>query len=259
MWFFILLLFDLLSLLPRFTSSPNITSPPQNTSALVGTTGVTFNCSGFGDELHWTHDGSTINETIKEEHQISIVHHNVSDDMVSSSLYINATIENADVVPGIAIACIIASIIATNTTIENENAYLYVRLISPVRELALYIDDVTVPYVNWTMPSVIATTIQPNDVRYIVNLTLAMEDRNITSTARDIDDTYYQFTDITVLNCTVYNATVTAYDNTYQSHTSDSATIREESMIDNCKCLHVTSYSTHFIIIILFRYQSLNK
>ena len=249
LWFFILLL-------PRFTSSANITSPPQDAYALINTTGVTFNCSGFGDLLGWTYDGSTIDDAIKEEHQISIVHHHVSHGMVSSSLYINATLANADAVhSGVAITCQI--ITTSNADIKSKNAFFYVRLISPVRELALYVDDVTEPHVNWTIPLVIEDNIEPTNIRYIVNLML--EDKNITSTASDINDTYYQFTDMTVLNCTVYNATVTAYDNIYQSHTSDNATIKEESMIDNCKYMRFTSYSTHFIIIIIiFRYQSLN-
>ena len=75
-----------------------------------------------------------------------------------------------------------------------------------MRDLSLSVDDV--PYVTWTIPSVIATDISVSGIRYTVTL----EGGNITSTVDDIDDTYYQFTDITVLNCTVYTATVTAYN-----------------------------------------------
>ena len=49
---------------------------------------------GEGDLLRWTYDGTTVDEQIAQQYQISIVHHNVSDGMVSSSLYISATIEN---------------------------------------------------------------------------------------------------------------------------------------------------------------------
>ena len=93
-----------------------------------------------------------------------------------------------------------------------------------MRDLSLSIDDV--PYVTWTIPSVIATDISVSDIRYTVTL----EGGNITSTVNDIDDTYYQFTNITVLNCTVYAATVTAYDvkhsknDFYQSNDASVAT-----------------------------------
>ena len=115
--------------------------------------------------------------------------------MVSSSLYINATVD-----------VLLTCRIATSDSVCDAGAYLYVIRISPVRDLSLSIHDV--PYVTWTIPSVIAPDIPVSDIRYTVTL----EGGNITSTVNDIDDTYYQFTDITVLNCTVYTATVTAYD-----------------------------------------------
>ena len=187
----------------------DITSPPQDVTILLGKTAV-FNCTGKGGQLQWTREGHTITEIIQQQYQISIVHHNVSDGMVSSSLYINATIENH----GVTIACIV-----TLPGFDSAGGDLNVRHISPVRDLSLSIDDV--PYVTWTIPSVIAPDISVSDIRYTVTL----EGGNITSTVDDIDDTYYQFTDITVLNCTVYTATVTAYDVNYNNwyYSSDSA------------------------------------
>ena len=182
-----------------------ITSPPQDVTILLGSTAV-FNCTGEGGQLQWTHEGHTITEVIRQQYQISIVHHNVSDGMVSSSLYINAAIDN----DGVTIACIV-----TLPGFDSAGGDLNVKRISPVRDLSLSIDDV--PYVTWTIPSVIAPDIPVSDIRYTVTL----EGGNITSTVNDIDDTYYQFTDITVLNCTVYNATVTAYDVNNQVYSSD--------------------------------------
>ena len=64
---------------------------------------------------------------------------------------------------------------------------------------------------------------------------MTLEGGNITSTINDIDDTYYQFTDITVLNCTVYTATVTAYDvNNRDVYQSDIA-MAEDSIVDPSK------------------------
>ena len=184
---------------------------------LLGSTAV-FNCTGEGDLLQWTYDSTTVDE------QISIVHHNVSDGMVSSSLYINATVDN----DGVTIACIVL-----DPGLDSAGAVLIVRRISPVENLSLSIDDV--PYVTWTIPSVIAPDIPDSDIRYTVTL----EGGNITSTVNDIDDTYYQFTDITVLNCTVYTATVTAYDDTHHSYGSDSAT---DSIVDTSKDLMTNAY-----------------
>ena len=187
-----------------------ITSPPQNVAILFGNTAV-FNCTGEGDLLQWTYDGTTVDGQIAQQYQISIVHHNVSDGMVASSLYITATIDN----DGANIGCRI--ITYSPFLIVSAGAYLTVIRISPVRDLSLSIDDV--PYVTWTIPSVIATDIPVSDIRYTVTL----EGGNITSTVNDIDDTYYKFTDITVLNCTVYIATVTAYDVKNHGYSSDSA------------------------------------
>ena len=153
-----------------------ITSPPQNVAILFGNTAV-FNCTGEGNLLQWTYDGTTVDGQIAQQYQISIAHHNVSDGVVSSSLYINATIEN----DGAAIGCTILSL--TPFDIVSTGAVLTVRHISPVRDLSLSIDDV--PYVTWIIPSVIATDISVSNIRYTVTL----EGGNITSTVNDIDDT----------------------------------------------------------------------
>ena len=187
-----------------------ITSPPQDATTLFGDTAV-FNCTGEGDLLQWTYDGTTVDGQIAQQYQISIVHHNVSDGMVSSSLYINATIENDKR----AIGCRVITYSSSN--INSKGAVLYVIRISPVRDLSLSIDDV--PYVTWTIPSVIAPDIPVSDIRY----TVTIEGGNITSPVDDIDDTYYQFTDTTVLNCTVYTATVTAYVKNRDMHRSGAA------------------------------------
>ena len=202
-----------------------ITGPPQDVAILFGNTAV-FNCTGEGDLLQWTYDSDAVDGQIAQQRQISIVHHNVPDGMVSSSLYINATIEN----DGVTIGCII--ITYSPFDIVSAGAYLTVRRIGPVRDLSLSIDDV--PYVAWTKPSVIAPDISVSDIRYTVTL----EGGNITSTFNDIDDTYYQFTDITVLNCTVYTATVTAYDVNNKVYSSESA------MADNITWINYNGKNT---------------
>ena len=200
------------------TLSAVITSPPQDVTILLYNIAV-FNCTGVGDQLLWTHDGNSIDKRAKQQYQISIVDHNASDGMVSSSLYINATIEN----DGVIIGC---NVLAHD--LVSAGADLTVRRISPVENLSLSIDDI--PYATWTMPSVIATDIPVSNIRYMMTL----KGGNITSTANDIDDTYYQFTDITVLNCTIYTATVTAYDVNNQVYSSDTA-MAEDSIADTSK------------------------
>ena len=215
-----------------------ITSPPQDATTLVGDTAV-FNCTGEGDLLQWTYDGTTVDEQIAQQYQISIVHHNVSDGMVSSSLYINATLDNDETIAG----CRIATMSLLD--IVSIGACLHVRRISPVRDLSLSIDDV--PYVTWTIPSVIATDISVSDIRYTVKL----EGGNITITVNDIDDTYYQFTDITVLNCTVYTATVTAYD-VNQMYSSETAMMENSTSVDTSKSI------IHYNVIIIISDTSLS-
>ena len=183
--------------------APTITSPPQDAIILFGDTAV-FNCTGEGDLLSWT---TTVDGQRRQIH-VSIADHSVPDDMVSSSLHINATID-------VVISCRI--ITYSPFGIVSAGAVLTVRLISPVENLSLSIDDV--PYVTWTIPSVIAPDISVSDIRYTVTL----EGGNITSPVDDIDDTYYQFTNITVLNCTVYTATVTAYVKNRDMHRSGAA------------------------------------
>ena len=189
---------------------------PRDVTALVDSTAV-FGCSAKEyDLLQWTYEGLKVTERIKQQYQIYIVNHNISDDMLSSSLYITATLDN----DRRAIGCRLISYFPFK--IISIGAHLHVRRIGPVRNLLSPIDIDDVPYnVTWTIPSVIATDTPVSNIRY----TVTIEGGNITSTVSDIDDTYYQFTDITVLNCTVYTAIVTAYDVTHQSHTSDIATV----------------------------------
>ena len=115
----------LLHILLRYTGGATITSPPQDATTLFGDTAV-FNCAGEGDLLQWTYDSTTVDEQIAQQRQISIVHHNASDGMVSSSLYINATIEN----DGQHIGCVVVS--NTPFGVVSEGAILTVTRISTV-------------------------------------------------------------------------------------------------------------------------------
>ena len=200
------------------TGTAVITVPPRDAIVLFNHVAV-FNCTGKGDRLEWTYDGSRIHMDERIAQGLIYI---VSDGMVSSSLSINATIED----DGANIGCHVLN--STSNSLVSAGAVLTVRRISPVRDLSLSIDDV--PYVTWTKP-VIATDIPDRSIRYTVTL----EGGNITSTVNDIDDTYYQFTDITVLNCTVYTATVTAYDvNNRDVYRSDAA-MADNYTIDTSK------------------------
>ena len=195
------------------TGTAVITVPPRDATVLFNHVAV-FNCTGKGDGFEWTYDGHRIH--MDERITLGLIYVAIADDemnMFSLSLYINATIED----DGANIGCNILNF--TSNSHVSAGAVLTVVHISPVRDLSLSIDDV--PYVTWTIPSVIAPDIPVSDIRYTVTL----EGGNITSTVNDIDDTYYQFTDITVLNCTVYTATVTAFDvNNQDVYRSDAAT-----------------------------------
>ena len=69
-------------------TSANITVSPQDGTA-YDTAVCVFNCTGEGDTLKRTYyKGKYVNEETPLRQQISIVHHNVSDDMVSSSLHV---------------------------------------------------------------------------------------------------------------------------------------------------------------------------
>ena len=64
-------------------TSANITVSPQDGTA-YDTAVCVFNCTGEGDTLKRTYyNGKYVNEETPLRQQISIVHHNASDDMVS--------------------------------------------------------------------------------------------------------------------------------------------------------------------------------
>ena len=93
---------------------------------------------GNGTQLWWLSSSDknvVIDEQIAQQYQVSIVNHNVSDGMVSSSLYINATVD-------VLLTCRVAS----SDSVCDAGVHLYVIHISPVRDLSLSIDDV--PYVT---------------------------------------------------------------------------------------------------------------
>ena len=211
------------------TGTAVITVPPQDAIVLFNHLAV-FNCTGKGDRLEWTYDGSRIH---MDERIVQGPIDNVSDGMVSSSLSINATIEN----DGANIGCHVLNSTSNSLDLASAGAVLTVRRISPVRDLSLSIDDV--PYVTWTIPSVIATDIPDRSIRYNVTL----EGGNITSTVNGIDNTYYQFTDITVLNCTVYTANVNAYDvNNQDVYRSDAATADNYTIDTSKNILCISSW-----------------
>ena len=76
-----------------------ITSPTEDSTTLIGNgaifncSGAIFNCSGEGTILQWTYNGNTVTDQIKKYREIHIVKHNVSENMLSSTLYINATLD----------------------------------------------------------------------------------------------------------------------------------------------------------------------
>ena len=115
--------------------------------------------------------------------------------------YINATLDNDH--------SFIGCTIVTFSPIDYADgiAILSIRRISQVRNISLYIGD-TPPYVTWIVPLVIASDIPPTNIEYIVIL----EGGDVNNTVKDIDKTYHNFTNVLALNCTIYTATVVAYD-----------------------------------------------
>ena len=185
----------------------NITSPPQDATTLFGDTAV-FNCAGEGDLLQWTRDGDTVDGQIAQERQISIVHHNVSNGMVSSSLYINATIEN----DGQSIGCVVVS--NTPFGVVSEGAILTVIRISTV---LLPSTMLAVPSGNnsnsdnnnvtgtleimWCPPSIVSPDI--GTLQYDTTIQTGNTSTTITTT-----DTYILYN---IQYCVLYNITITAF------------------------------------------------
>ena len=199
-----------------------ITSPPQDTTTLFGDTAV-FSCTGEGDLLHWTYDGTDVDEHIKQQYQISIVHHNVSGGMVSSSLYINATIEN----DGQSIGCSVVSF--SPGGLDNEGAILTVIRISTVLLPSAMLtapsgnngnsdnNNVTVMLeIMWCPPS----TISPDIGTLQYNTTIQTDN---TSTTNITTDTYIILYNIQY--CVLYNITIIAFgtDNSEKKATHLSA------------------------------------
>ena len=194
----------LLYILLRYTGGATITSPPQDATTLFGDTAV-FNCAGEGDLLQWTRDGDTVDEQIAQQYQISIVHHNVSDGMVSSSLYINATIEN----DGQSIGCNVVSTMPIDTV--NEGAILTVTRISTVLSPSAMLaapsgnddnNNVTgMLEIMWNPPS----TISPDIGTLQYDTTIQTGN---TSTTNTTTDTYILYN---IQYCVLYNITITAF------------------------------------------------
>ena len=66
-------------------------------------TPVNFTCEGIGKKLHWTVEGHLLNDTIKQDREISVTTNNISVDMWSSVLAIRALPIN----DGIIVGCVV--------------------------------------------------------------------------------------------------------------------------------------------------------
>ena len=197
----------LLHILLRYTGGANITSPPQDATILFGDTAV-FNCAGEGDVLQWTYDGTTVDGQVAQQRQISIVDHNVSDGMVSSSLYINATIEN----DGQSIGCVVVS--NTPFGVVSEGAILTVIRISTVLLPSAMLavpsgnngngdnNNVTgMLEIMWYPPSIVSPDI--GTLQYDTTIQTGNTSTTITTT-----DTYILYN---IQYCVLYNITITAF------------------------------------------------
>ena len=67
----------------------NITKAPSSISVPLYTL-ANFTCEGIGNVLHWTFEGHSLNDTIKETREISVTTNNASVDVWSSVLTIRA-------------------------------------------------------------------------------------------------------------------------------------------------------------------------
>ena len=187
-----------------------ITSPPQDAATLFGDTAV-FNCTGEGDLLQWTYDGTDVDGQIAQERQISIVHRNASDGMVSSSLYINATVEN----DGVDIGCIIVNFSHMFSPGDSEGGMLTVIRISTVLLPSAMLavpsgnngngdnNNVTgiMLEITWCPPS----TISPDIGTLQYDTTIQTDN---TSTTITTTDTYILYN---IQYCVLYNITITAF------------------------------------------------
>ena len=181
-----------------------IISPPQDATTLFGDTAV-FNCTGEGDLLQWTHDGTDVDEQIAQQRQISIVHHNVSDGMVSSSLYINATIDN----DGQSIGCTVVSF--SPGGVVSEGTILTVIRISTVLLPSAMLavpsgngDNNNVSgmlEITWCPPSTVSLDIGTLEYK----TTIQTDNTSITITTTD---TYILYN---IQYCVLYNITITVF------------------------------------------------
>ena len=200
MWLYLLIIFL------GGIKAATITSPPQDATTLFGDTAV-FNCTGEGDLLQWAYDGTTVDGQIAQQYQISIVHHNVSDGMVSSSLYISATIEN----DGQSIGCSVVSF--SPGGLDSEGAILTVIRISTVLFPSAMLavpsgnngngdnNNVTgMLEITWYPPSIVSPDI--GTLQY--ETTIQTDNTSITITTTD---TYILYN---IQYCVLYNITITA-------------------------------------------------
>ena len=217
MWPFLLTIFYL-----RDVKATVITSPPQDATTLFGDTAV-FNCTGEGDLLQWTYDGDTVDGQIAQQHQISIIHRDVLDGMVSSSLYINATIENDEQ----SIGCVVVS--NTPFDVVSKGAMLTVirigTVLLPIAVLVMPSDNgngdnsnvTEILRITWCTPSILSPDI--DTLQYETTIQTDNTSTTITTT-----DTYIILYNIQY--CVLYNITITAFgtDNTESkpTHFSDS-------------------------------------
>ena len=198
MWLYLLIIFL------GGIKAADISSPPQDATTLFGDTAV-FNCTGEGDLLQWTYDATNVDGRIAQQYQISIVDHSVSDGMVSSSLYINATIEN----DGQSIGCLIVS--NTPFDVVSEGATLTVTRISTVLLPSAVPsgnngngdnNNVTrMLEITWYPPSIVSPDI--STLQYDITIQTDNTSTTITTT-----DTYILYN---IQYCVLYNITITAF------------------------------------------------
>ena len=195
------------------TGGAVITSPPQNATTLFDDTAV-FNCAGEGHLLQWTYDGTTVDGQIAQQYQISIVHHNVSDGMVSSSLYINATIDN----DGAVITCLIIDF-GGPILISSAEAVLTVIGIGAVRDATVLLtSNDTVLNISWCPPNLVP----PNIDALKYETTVLTHD---TTTVITTTDTYLLYS---IQHCTLYNITIATVGSQGQdAHYSDPVSLSE--------------------------------
>ena len=184
-----------------------------------------FTCEGTGDSLLWTVRGDKLNDTIKQNREISVTTNNISVDMWSSVLTIRALPIN----DGITVGCNVFTrmlhfiLKGVEFTIKGNWLHSHYSLhltlgVTQVENLQFTFNVVTFSsQLSWSTPLF-------SSENTLISYQLYIENQHDHLLYNDItDDTSYELYNLTV--CNIYTATVIAHSGNYSS---SNVTIKDE-------------------------------